>query len=160
MSHGYELEDVPFEDFKHGFSIQILLRTLMPLLILQTSSPPGMTEAVVTSAPKRVRVSVMHVVSISSDPSAMGTSTRFDILRADVWKNARLVDCGEDRKACDPLPNARNAATTIRMAKAMLFVLGRDFPFYATPRVRRFSNQHDVVDVHARRSEHQIERWL
>jgi hypothetical protein len=54
--------------------------TLIPRLILQTSSPSGMTEATVTFAPKRVKVSVMHVVSISSDPSAIGTSTFFDIL--------------------------------------------------------------------------------
>ncbi len=80
-----------------------------------------MTDAVVTSAPKRVRVSVMHVVSISSDPSAMGTSTFFDILKADVRK-ARL---DEERKACDP--DARNAAKTILMAKTI--VLGWGDPF-------------------------------
>lgn len=87
----------------------------MPRLILQMSSPPGMTDAVVTSAPKRVSVSVMHVVSISSEPSAMGTSTRLDILKADVRK-ARL---DEERKACDP--DARNAAKTIRMATTMVW---------------------------------------
>ena len=95
-------------------------RTLMPRLILQMSWPSGMTEAVVTSAPKRVRVSVMQVVSISSDPSAIGTSTRLDILRAEDAK-ARLavvvVLC--ERNPCDPLPNARNAARTILIAMSM-----------------------------------------
>ena len=36
----------------------------------------GMTEATITSAPARTRVSVMHAVSISSESSATGTSTR------------------------------------------------------------------------------------
>lgn len=51
-----------------------------PLLLVVV----GMTEAMVTWAPNRVKVSVMHVVSISSDPSAMGTKTRFVMLRAEV----------------------------------------------------------------------------
>ena len=36
----------------------------------------GMTEATTTFAPARTRVSVMHAVSISSESSATGTSTR------------------------------------------------------------------------------------
>ena len=35
------------------------------------------TDATTTIAPARTRVSVMHVVSISSEPSAIGTSTTF-----------------------------------------------------------------------------------
>ena len=62
----------------------------------------------------------MQVVSISSDPSAIGTSTRLDILRAEDAK-ARLavvvVRC--ERNACDPLPNARNAARTILIAMSV-----------------------------------------
>ena len=92
--------------------------TLMPRLILHTSCPSGITDAVVTSAPKRVSVSVMHVVSISSDPSAIGTSTRLDILRAEDVRARSVVVCGGDekKKPCDPLPNARTAAKTIRIA--------------------------------------------
>ncbi len=74
-----------------------------------------MTDAVVTSAPKRVRVSVIQVVSISSDPSAIGTSTRLDILRAEDVKARLAVVVLCERKPCDPLPNARNAARAIRM---------------------------------------------
>lgn len=55
--------------------------TFTPRDILHTSSPPGFTDATTTSAPNLVRVSVMHVVSISSLSSAMGTST---LLAADV----------------------------------------------------------------------------
>jgi hypothetical protein len=61
-----------------------------------------MTEAMVTLAPNRVNVSVMHVVSISSDPSPMGTRTFFDMSRFVVKeRTTRLVvvkardnDCG------------------------------------------------------------------
>jgi hypothetical protein len=50
-------------------------RTLMPRLIVQVKAPSFLTDAIVTSAPKRVSVSVMAVVSISSEPSAIGTKT-------------------------------------------------------------------------------------
>ena len=55
----------------------ILRSTLTPRLILHKSSPSGFTDATTTSAPNRVSVSVMHVVSISSLSSAIGTRTRF-----------------------------------------------------------------------------------
>ena len=42
---------------------------------------PGITEAIVTSAPNLVRVSVIAVVSISSESSAIGTKTFFDMAR-------------------------------------------------------------------------------
>ena len=45
----------------------------MPRLIVHVSSP--VTDATVTLAPARTSVSVMQVVSISSEPSAIGTST-------------------------------------------------------------------------------------
>lgn len=51
--------------------------TLTPRDILQTKSPSALTLATTTSAPNRARTSVMHVVSISSESSAMGTKTRF-----------------------------------------------------------------------------------
>jgi len=50
-----------------------------------------MTDATVTSAPNLVNVSVMHVVSISSDPSAMGTKTFLDMARF-VVVEAGLVE--------------------------------------------------------------------
>ena len=55
----------------------ILRSTLTPRLILHKSSPSGLTDATTTSAPNRVSVSVMHVISISSLSSAIGTRTRF-----------------------------------------------------------------------------------
>ncbi len=50
---------------------------LIPRDILHTRSPSGLTLATTTSAPNLVRTSVMQVVSISSESSAMGTNTRF-----------------------------------------------------------------------------------
>ena len=49
----------------------------MPRDILQTRSPSGLTLATTTSAPNLVRTSVIQVVSISSESSAIGTNTRF-----------------------------------------------------------------------------------
>ena len=49
----------------------------MPRLILHTNSS-FMTDATVTSAPNRVNVSVIQVVSTSSDPSPIGTRTLLD----------------------------------------------------------------------------------
>lgn len=51
--------------------------TLMPRLIVHVKDPSFLTDAIVTSAPKRVNVSVIDVVSISSEPSAIGTNTFF-----------------------------------------------------------------------------------
>ena len=51
----------------------------MPRLILQTRGSTvldSMTDATHTLAPNRTKVSVIQVVSISSLPSAIGTSTR------------------------------------------------------------------------------------
>ena len=53
--------------------------------MVQTKLSPGMTDAIVTEAPNLVNVSVIHVVSISSLPSAIGTRTFFfDIFREEV----------------------------------------------------------------------------
>ena len=49
--------------------------TLSPRLIVHVVV--ASTDATVTSAPARTRVSVMQQVSISSEPSAIGTRTRF-----------------------------------------------------------------------------------
>lgn len=50
-----------------------------------------MTDATVTSAPHRVNVSVIQVVSISSLPSPMGTRIRLDMSRAVDVENRREV---------------------------------------------------------------------
>jgi hypothetical protein len=50
-----------------------------------------LTDATTTSAPNRVSVSVMHVVSISSLSSAMGTRTLF----ADV-DMVKVVDADDE----------------------------------------------------------------
>src|SRR3972149_8388287 len=49
----------------------------MPLDAVTCSSP---TDVIVTSAPARLKTSTIHAVSISSQPSAIGTSTFFDII--------------------------------------------------------------------------------
>ena len=53
--------------------------------------------AMVTAAPNRVSVSVMHVVSISSLPLAIGTKTDLDILRDDGVEADVEAGC---RKCC------------------------------------------------------------
>ena len=63
--------------------------TLIPRLILHVNSP-GMTDATVTVAPHRVNVSVMQVVSISSLPSPIGTSTCF-VIWIEEEENARGI---------------------------------------------------------------------
>ena len=55
-------------------SIILSATTLSPRDILHVVLP-GITEASVTKHPARTRVSWMPVVSISSEPSAIGTST-------------------------------------------------------------------------------------
>ena len=52
--------------------------------MVQTKLSPGMTEAIVTEAPNLVNVSVIHVVSISSLPSAIGTRTFFDMFSEEL----------------------------------------------------------------------------
>lgn len=84
-----------------------------------------MTEATVTSAPQRVRVSVMQVVSISSLPSAIGTRTRLDISTADEDKEAEAEKKRGERGANDCVrvgANAKNAVRTraiLRMQQRM-----------------------------------------
>lgn len=52
----------------------------------------ALAEAIVTSAPARTSVSEMHVVSISSEPSAMGTKTRLAlVVRARLEVNRSAV---------------------------------------------------------------------
>ena len=63
------------------FTQGLKLPTLIPRLMVQTKLSPGMTDAIVTEAPNLVNVSVIHVVSISSLPSAIGTRTFFDMFR-------------------------------------------------------------------------------
>ena len=70
---------------------KIRVRTLIPRLMVQTKLSPGMTDAIVTEAPNLVNVSVIHVVSISSLPSAIGTRTFFfDIFREEVADEENL----------------------------------------------------------------------
>ena len=65
------------------FCVNSSYLTFIPLLMVHTRS--GITDATTTLAPNRAKVSVIQVVSISSLPSAMGTSTRLvDILRYDA----------------------------------------------------------------------------
>ena len=72
-------------------NVSLALHTFTPRLILQRRYPPGLTDATTTSAPNRVSVSVMHVVSISSLSSAMGTRTLF----ADV-DMVKVVDADDE----------------------------------------------------------------
>ena len=48
-------------------------RIFSPRDMVQVVEPEGLQDAKVTRAPKRVSTSVIHAVSISSEPSAMGT---------------------------------------------------------------------------------------
>jgi hypothetical protein len=89
-----------------------------------------MTDAMVTSAPNRVNVSVMHVVSISSDPSAMGTRTRFDIAEFNAVVVAGVVVVDDEYNLRDEnaaavvvvddeecFPRAKNARHKTRMSQ-------------------------------------------
>jgi hypothetical protein len=68
----------------------------------------GITDATVTLAPKRARVSVIQVVSISSLPSAMGTRTRLVDMFALRMDEDRNVERLGVTKACD-LPTSAKA---------------------------------------------------
>lgn len=95
-----------------------------PRLIVQRSEEE--TEATVTLAPNRVNVSVMHEVSISSEPSAMGTSTVFVVdmaRRVEVVVNdddeEKVVTTKEDGSRRLPLRNdgAKDAALLVRIGQ-------------------------------------------
>ena len=59
--------------------------------MVHVKSPLGLTLAITTSAPKRASVSWMHVVSISSEPSEIGISTRFFMLELLFEDNLKAV---------------------------------------------------------------------
>lgn len=100
-------------------------RTLMPRLILHTKLP-FITDATVTSAPNRVRVSVIQVVSTSSDPSPMGTRTFFDMASFVAVETERNVLLG--RRRGDTRAKARpsisvNVRTARKIERPLLLLL-------------------------------------
>ena len=107
--------------------------TLIPRLMVHTRS--GMTDATVTLAPKRAKVSVMQVVSISSLPSPMGTRTRLAvILRIDVDREAEKRGA---TKACDLRVPASAKAIRLERDSRMRTIIGDDLLQYHFNRSRR-----------------------
>ena len=91
-------------------------RILRPRLIV--TSVVSSTDATVTSAPARTSVSWMQLVSISSEPFAMGTSTwSRGASPSELAERTTRRPCARDAAKLPRRPCARDAATTKAMRR-------------------------------------------